>query len=214
MHIRHMEEFIKYLRQFAIFSGEECSLIAAHTKLSSISTGHYALDVEETPRCLPFVTGGVFRIGACDKRGEEHTRRFVTEGHFALDIFTVERAKPSRYFVQAVVDSTLLTISLAAMRQLSAAIDMWDTAMVRIGGAVLVESALAESAPRGIDATTRFKTFEKIHPGLCDRIGLAPVASHLRISTATLSRLRGCPGRRYKFPAKRPPDYTWLYSQE
>lgn len=209
-----MDELIKYLQQFATFSGRECSLIAENTKLVSVPARHYILDVEEIPQYLPFVKSGVFRIGGCNSRGEEHTKRFVTDGHFALDIFTVERGKPSRYFMQAMVDSTLLTIDVGAIRRLSDAIDIWDTAMVRIGGAVLVESALGQSAPRGIDATTRYKTFEKIYPGVCDRIGLAPVASHLRISTATLSRLRHRAGRRYRFPSKHPPDYTWLRSRD
>jgi len=194
-----MDELLDYLSQFAKLSHSDVSFIAGHVQEVSLARDDYFLDIDEIPASFCFVKSGVLRTGCYNSGGEEVTKRFIVEHRFLSDVYAFDSCRPSPEFVQAALDSTLITFTMEAVRHLSAVVGGWETMMARIAIRVLNERDSFVGKPPGTSAASRYVAFERSYPGLVDRIGLCHIASYLGVSTSTLSRIRRKPGRSADF---------------
>jgi len=184
-----MDELLNYLRLFATLSDSDAGCLGHHVREVSLARDDYFLDVNEIPGTIGFVKCGVLRAGCYDSRGATVVKRFIEEGHFISDAYRLG-GRPSQEFVQAVTDSRLLTLSAESVSLMPALIDGWDVLMARVALTILRERQNWGHSWIGVDATSRYLAFDRIHPGLTDRIGLGNVASCLGMSASTLSRIR------------------------
>ncbi|MEK6481215.1 Crp/Fnr family transcriptional regulator [Catalinimonas sp. 4WD22] len=138
---------------------------------------------------LYYVQGGSLRIFVIDAY-EEHTIRFGYQGNFiaALDSFITEQA--SELYIQALKQTELLVISKAAFMELvnSSAenLHLWHTIM---------EQMVYQQMERERDILTsspqeRYQRVLKRSPQLFQEIPHKYIASYLRMTPETLSRLK------------------------
>ena len=185
-----MDELVNYLCQFAKLTRSDIGYLGLHVREISLARDEYLLDIDEIPKAMCFVKRGVLRTGYYNTRGDEVTKRFVMEHRFVSDVYAFHRQRPSQEFVQAALDSILVTFTPDALRHLSTLIVGWETMMAKIAIRMLHEKDNDADKEPGTSAALRYKMFERSHPGLVDRIGLCHVASYLGISKPTLSRIR------------------------
>jgi hypothetical protein len=185
-----MDELFNYLRQFAVLTRSDIESIALHAQEISLARGDYFLDVNEVPKCTCFISQGVLRTGCYNVNEEEMTMRFVRNHHFLTDFYALNITLPSREFVQAATDSKLITFTREDICHLSARVAGWETIMAIVAIRVLKDRNQGENMSSRANATLRYKAFVQNHPDLLEHVGLNDIASYLRISKSTLSRIR------------------------
>jgi CRP-like cAMP-binding protein len=138
---------------------------------------------------LFYIKAGSLKISFLDE-DQEHIIRFGYPGDFiaALDSFVSE--KPSDYFIQAIKKTEVKVISktryLHFIRKTAENRDLWD---------MLLQQLIVQQMEREVDLLTtspakRYERVLKRSPRLFQEIPHKYIASYLRMSPETLSRLK------------------------
>jgi CRP/FNR family transcriptional regulator len=139
---------------------------------------------------LGFVTQGLMRGYYLNAEGEEITTAFVKEKEWATDYPSLLLGKPSRYNLQCLEPTTLISISLAHIRE---GYDRF--AGFERNGRLIAEEVLKQQQRRiesfqFDSAEQRYLDFIKENPQLFNRISLTHLSSYLGIERPSLSRIR------------------------
>lgn len=142
-----------------------------------------------------FVNKGIFRSYALDKEGEEVTKYFIRQNQFVVDLESYYSLKPSESALQAVVESELFVIKRSA----------WDKLNEEVPKLFLLTKSLTEAALLNKikdndflnygTAIDKYKEFIKRYPDLALQVPQQFVASYLKITPQSLSRIRKKLGR-------------------
>ena len=138
---------------------------------------------------LYYVEEGSLRIFVVDEV-EEHTIRFGYQGNFiaALDIFISEN--PSPFYIQALKKTIVKVVSksdyISFLKSHVVNLELWDT---------LLQGLIIQQLEREIDILTsspieRYKRVLKRSPQLFQEIPHKHIASYLRMTPETLSRIK------------------------
>lgn len=183
-----MELFKKHLDTIAPLNSEEWKLAKDLFKEGKISKGEYFVQLDEVCTKIAFVSEGLFRMFYI-VNGEENTTLFFSENQFVTDYFSFLTQTPSIGPIQAIEDSIVYSISYKDLQRLYE-FKNWE----RIGR-IMSERAFSFSvmeANRFLhdDFDTRYVTFIKENPDYIQRIPQYMIASYLKMTPETLSRVK------------------------
>ncbi|MBB6126622.1 Crp/Fnr family transcriptional regulator [Mucilaginibacter lappiensis] len=185
-----MKELINCLSKYSTLSGQHMELITNKAKLLSLKKGDCFLEVGRVAKQLGFVMEGVLRVCWYNNSGEDITRAFIPEHHFALNISSFNNETPSEVCFEAISNCKLLVFSKKDLTELSNTIPGWNDILLKITATALTNKSKISQNMLTQDATTRYLEFLKIYPGLTNRIPLSALASYLGIKQSSLSRIR------------------------
>ena len=157
---------------------------------AQLSKGDFFVQAGEIPQTLGFVVSGLLRFYYIDASGNEFNKSFSIENGFVAAYSGLLLGEPSRLFIDAIEDSTLLVANYEAYRMLSAEHLCWQIINRKIAEGLYIKKEKRESELLLDDATTRYLTFRREYPGLEDRLKQYHIASYLGITPVTLSRIR------------------------
>lgn len=183
-----MEVFKKHLDTIAPLNNEEWKLAKDLFNEEKISKGDYLVRLDEVCTKIAFVLKGLFRMFYI-VNDEENTTLFFSENQFVTDYFSFLTQTPSIGPIQAIEDSIVYSISYSDLQRLYE-FKNWE----RIGR-IMSERAFSFSvmeANRFIhdDYDTRYVTFIKENPDYVQRIPQYMIASYLKMTPETLSRVK------------------------
>ena len=122
--------------------------------------------------------------------GSEHCLGFSYGGSWSGDYDSFVRQRPGRFFVQAVTESMLIGIKHPELLKLYDRIP----AMERFGRLILEEliigRATREIEQLSLSAEERYRRLVQRSPGLLQLVSQKDIASYLRMTPETFSRLR------------------------
>lgn len=159
-------------------------------KVKQVAKGEYLIRVGEHCHHSFFVEKGLLRQFSIDDKGKEHIIQFAPENWFVTDRESVYFDQPSKFFIQAIEDSTVLFLEehfIATLAQQDKAFGDFNNRLLhnhirhlqkRIN---LLLSASAEE---------RYLDFIKTYPDVLLRVPQTMVASYLGITPESLSRVR------------------------
>jgi CRP-like cAMP-binding protein len=185
-----MKELIDSLLRYHALTGHDIEMIKSKAQLKMIRKGDYFLEIGKVARQLGFVTEGILRVCFYNDQGEDITRAFITENHFALNISSFNNKTSSEVNFEAVADCTLLVLSEKDLTELAAAIPCWKDIFSKVSAEALTNKLKISNNMLNQDAKTRYLEFLTIYPGLANRIPLSTLASYLGIKQSSLSRIR------------------------
>jgi CRP/FNR family transcriptional regulator len=141
-------------------------------------------------RNIFFVAKGLLRIYFVDHRGEERTFHFSVEKTFATDYESFLKRVPSSYAIQALEDTTVITITFEMLQ------DLYKN--LRHGqklGRLIAEDYFFIINDKikdlyGQTPLERYNKMNKNFPKILQRIPQHYIASYLNISSVHLSRLK------------------------
>jgi len=186
----NMKELINSLLKYHVLNGHDIELIKSKIHLKTLKKGSYFLETGKVAKQLGFVTEGVLRVCYVNNQGEDITRAFILENHFALNIPSFNNKTPSEVSFEAVSDCKLLVLSEKDLIELASEIPWWNDIFSRIVAVALTSKLTISNNMLIQDAKTRYLEFLKIYPGLANRIPLSALASYLGIKQSSLSRIR------------------------
>jgi len=185
-----------YLLRLAPISDDELALMKQLFVVRTVRAGDVLQRAGEPATFGMFVTRGCLRSYVIDGKGIERIIQFAPEEWWLSDAESMATGKPSQYFVDAIEDSEVLLLSLAAHQQLIQQVPGYGASM-RTGlqrHAAAKDKRIATTLTRS--AEERYRDFLETYPSIALRVPQWMLAAYLGISPETVSRIRAKTARK------------------
>lgn len=170
------------------FPKDELADILSHFHVRHLAKGELWLRTGEVCEYLAFINQGVMRMYH-DIDGSEVTQWLTAENTFITAVSSFVFRTPSRWYINAVTDCSVLVISHAHFELLKK-YSKWlefDSMALANAFALLEERMFFQLS---MSADERYMQLMQNTPSLLNRVPLQYIASMLGITPETLSRLR------------------------
>lgn len=155
-----------------------------------VSARNILLHAGETARRLYFVVTGCLRMYYVKEDGSEITSQFFIENQGVSSFESAFTNSPSRAFIDAIEDSTVLYIEIEELKKIISNNDtvkefFYEYIQQRLITYMHVHESFILDSPE-----QRYIRLMNEHPGLIDRIPQQYIATYLGITPVSLSRIR------------------------
>lgn len=185
-----MEKLKAALSFGGILTKENIEDIISHFEEKELQAGMDFSAIGKVSNEIGFIDSGIIRTYSVSPEGEEVTRYFFRENQFIVDLESYYSRKPSIYPLQAVINSRIVYIK----RQ------EWEKLTEKIPGLFILTKSLSEALflnkLKDNDflnfgtATDKYREFVKRYPDLALYVPQQYIASYLKITPQSLSRIR------------------------
>ncbi len=184
-----LNNFKTQIRTITDFSEEECSLFIPFLKHVSLRKGGFWLKEGQRIDRIAFVQKGALRL-FYTQDGKEINNHFFLENDYAVSYLDLLKQRPTRYNIQALESTELLTFTVSSLEEAYAQSKNWERF-----GRIIAENAYGIATNRFecflfLSAKERYLQMLEDYPGFLQRIPLYHLASYLGIERERLSRIR------------------------
>lgn len=182
--------FSEYLAIHSNLTKQETELISSYFSPQILSKEEPLLCAGNRFEKIIFVTKGILRIYIINAEGEEVTKNFLEKNSFFSDIESFEQGTPSRLNVSSITESCILSLSRSAAAELNSLFPAWEGMMKEGTIQAMNEMIRKQEFLRISDSTAQYRYFVENFPSLAQNVPLKYIASYLRITQSSLSRIR------------------------
>src|SRR4051794_16717545 len=104
------DSLLKNISRYIQLTPEETSYFISLLKEKKLRRKQYLLQEGDVSRYENFVTKGCLRTYQIDEKGQEHIVQFAIEDWWIGDMYSFLTQKPSKYNIDALEDSVVLSI--------------------------------------------------------------------------------------------------------
>jgi len=181
---------IDYFEKLLPLGEEEKSIVKEAFKERRVKRRHFILQKGDICKHHTFVVEGCFRMYMVDEKGKEHNLQFAIENWWITDIGSFYSEEPSRLYIEALENSTVLQLRKEDQLKL-----FDDNIKFNRIFRVLTENALVSAHRRILQnisstAEERYLDFLKRYPHFFNRISNVQIASYLGVTPEFLSTIR------------------------
>ena len=184
------DNLIAHINKFVKLDEDEAEQVCAHVDVISLKKKQFVLQPGEICRANNFVSKGCMRLYFINRNGQEQITQFGLENWWITDLSSLETGKPSIYYVQAVEDAELVSISKKAYEELLLKVPK----MERYFRIILQKTHTATMRRfeylRDQTDEERYREFVALFPGFVQRIPQYMLASYLGFTPQFLSKIR------------------------
>ncbi len=155
-----------------------------------IYKGNLFIREGETPNKIGFITKGLMKYYYIDSDGNEWIKHFSFENDFVASYASFLYQFPSLYFIEAIEESTILTIDYEKYINKINSSMTWNSIARKYTEKIYLEKELRESSLLKQDGAARYSNFLTKYKNLANRITIKDTASFLGITPVSLSRIR------------------------
>ena len=137
-----------------------------------------------------FIAGGLLRLYYVDEKGKELIEGFYEQDKMLGPISAFVSDSPCPFYVQALETTTLVTFNYKGFVKLADEIPELLKFQVQILQNLFLNNAKRDAKRILCDGEQRYLWFCREYPHLIDRVAQYHIASFLRMTPVTLSRLR------------------------
>lgn len=185
-----MENLKQILSFGGILSKDDIEYVASHFKNKNLKTDEHFQEFGKIANEIAFVEKGVLRVYANDFDANEVTKYFIKENQFGVDLESYYTAKPSTDAFQAVVYSEIYTIHKSVLEKLSEELPNFYIFIKTLTEVNLLNKIKDNDFLNFGDAKTKYLEFIRRYPVLAQQIPQQYIASYLKITPQSLSRIR------------------------
>jgi CRP-like cAMP-binding protein len=159
-------------------------------KKRELKKRQFLLKAGEVSRYENFITKGLLRAYTVDANGDEHIAMFGMEDWWIGDFYSFLTQTPAKQNIDALEDSTILSIEKNDLEQLYLKVPKFDRFF-----RILLQNAFIANQNRVLasisqSAEEQYTNFIKKYPSLEQRVTQLQIASYLGITPETISRIR------------------------
>ncbi|SDG59761.1 cAMP-binding domain of CRP or a regulatory subunit of cAMP-dependent protein kinases [Dyadobacter soli] len=185
-----MENLRSALGFAGILGKQEIETVLRDFKGHTLKPGEYFHRFGKVANEMCFVSQGGLRIYALDASGNEVTKYFVRENQFTVDLKSYYSQRPSEDAFQAIVNTQIFVIHKSAVERLCEQLPTFYIFLKCITEAQLLSKINDNDFLNFGDAKTKYLEFIKRYPSLAQQIPQQYIASYLKITAQSLSRIR------------------------
>ena len=185
-----MERLIGHINSILPMSTEDLALLTPLRFELSIKKKANLLVQGDVCKNIYFLTKGFFRMYYIDLEGNEINTRFTQEDNFMVDFQSFLTQKPSRYYWQAMEDSTVLAFAFKDVQRLYASSSSWQKFGRLVAERVYLQLNERVEMLQFMSPEQRYVYLLETRPELFNQISQFQMASYLGIKPESLSRLR------------------------
>lgn len=185
-----MEKLKSALSFGGILSEGDIAIIATAFQQRELKPEEYFQELGKTANKIVFVENGVLRVFSTDEQGNEVTKYFVKENQFFADMISYYSARPATDVIQAATPCKIFWISLFAFEKLYAEIPSLNIFFKSVSESTLLNKLKDNDFLNFGNAKTKYLEFIKRYPELAQQVPQQYIASYLKITPQSLSRIR------------------------
>lgn len=182
--------FAEYLKNDSSLNQDEIELICSYFQEETVKAESQLLIAGNKYKKIIFVVEGILRVFIIDSNGDEVVKNFIEPNCFFADFESFDKNQNALINVSAVTDCTILSLSKVDANELINQLPKWEYLM-KVGGIQAMNEMIKKREFLLIgDSTQQYRHLVKHHPLLAQQVPLKYIASFLRITQSSLSRIR------------------------
>ncbi len=179
-----------HIRKFVDINQEQSTVLAGYAKPLVVKKKQLLLQEGQVCRENYFVEKGCLRMFFTDDKGAEQTTQFAIENWWITDFGSYTNGSPSQFFIQAVENSQLLSVSKSSQDEMFATLPLLERYFRRI-----LERSFGAAQWRiryifSQSKEERYRHFVSLYPAFIQRIPQYMLASYLGLTPEYLSEIR------------------------
>lgn len=180
----------EYLKKNSSLTIDEIELICTYFQEEYIKNETLLVNAGSKYKRIVFVVEGILRVYIVDNKGEEVVKNFIEPNSFFAGIESIEKNQPALISVSAVTDCCLLILSKSDSDALVSQLPQWEY-LIKAGAMQAMNDMIRKQNFLRIgDSSEQYQFFVKNFPLLAQQVPLKYIASYLRITQSSLSRIR------------------------
>ncbi|MGG5505883.1 MULTISPECIES: Crp/Fnr family transcriptional regulator [unclassified Myroides] len=185
-----MKQLITYIQERIDVTAEELDLILSFFTYEKIKKGEQLnAGIGQTQK-LYFVCKGCLRIFYINEAGQDATRFFAFENQFATTLVNFIQGNSADEYMQALEESDVYVISHHHFYELLDLVPQWEKFYRKYLEFAYINNTSRLFAMVTMDAAKRYQDLLCQSPQIVRRLPNKIVASYLRVSQETLSRIK------------------------
>ena len=185
-----MEKLKSALSFGGILSEGDIAIIATAFQQRELKPEEYFQELGKTADKIVFVETGVLRVFSTDEHGNEVTKHFVKDNQFFADMISYYSARPATDGIQTATPCKIFWISLFTFEKLYADIPSLNIFFKSVSESTLLNKLKDNDFLNFGNAKTKYLEFIKRYPKLAQQVPQQYIASYLKITPQSLSRIR------------------------
>lgn len=182
--------FAEYISKHSSLKYEEVELICSYFQQEFLTKETRLVIAGGKYKKIVFVVEGILRLFVIDHNGEEVIKNFIEPDCFFADIECLDKNQNSLINVSAVTDCVILTLSKSDADNLVKVLPQWEY-LLKVGALNAMSDMIKKQEFLHIgDSAEQYQHFVKHFPLLARQVPLKYIASYLRITQSSLSRIR------------------------
>jgi len=185
-----MAEIEHYIKSyFGVIQTNELNGISSLFKLTTLKKGDYSLKSGKQCDKLSFIQSGLLRMFVITE-DKEVTQWISTKGYFSTDLSSFVFENPSRWTIQALVDSEIYTITKDDYKKIGHIVPKWNELekLFIVKCFTILEDRIFSHL--SMSAEERYNFFFTNNKELFNQVPLQYIASMLGMTPETFSRIK------------------------
>lgn len=184
-----MMELEQLITSFLGFSASDAELVATFFKPSFLAKGDYYLKPGNTCTALSFQRSGLIRVFVND--GLTETTQWISgAGGFVTDLAGLVFRTPAKFYIQALADTELYTMSGEDYMRIGTVIPEWHHLEKMFIARCFIFMEQRVFSLLSMKAEERYRWLFNYNPSLFNEVPLQYLASMMGMTPETLSRIR------------------------
>ncbi|MFS4428601.1 Crp/Fnr family transcriptional regulator [Chryseobacterium sp. S90] len=183
-------QLIKHFKEIVSLEDKDIDYITSKLEIIQLKKKEHLLREGQVSRHMRFIAKGSLYAYHIDEKGKENTTQLGIENWWVNDLYSYLSELPSRMFIQANEDTTIIQISKNHLellyKEVPAISEFWRLKM-QSAYVTLQERTFEHSR---VDAYTKYRTFVTTYRNIEQRFPQYMIASYLGITVEYLSYLR------------------------
>lgn len=184
------EQLSEYLNRYQPFSTEEIDTIYSYMKVRTFQKKEHLLLEGEVCSHYYFILSGLVRSYLIDDKAQEKIVRFGIENWWITEHTSFYETSPSRYYIQALEPTQVLTLSKRHLEQLFDSVPKLERVFRIILEKLLTALIKKHEIYEKMSSREHYEEFLRNLPEFSTRIPQYMLASYLDITPEYLSSLR------------------------
>ncbi|MEO1053986.1 MAG: Crp/Fnr family transcriptional regulator [Bacteroidota bacterium] len=185
-----MEKLLTALAFGGILAKENIDYVVSHFEVRNLKFQDHFLKIGQISKEIGFINDGVLRAYSVGHDGEEITKYFIRKNQFVVDLESYYNAQPCDSGVQAVVDAEVFLVKKSVWDRLNEEVPKLYILTKSLSEAALLNKIKDNDFLNYGTAKNKYEEFVKRYPDLALEVPQQYIASYLKITPQSLSRIR------------------------
>ncbi|MGN6647988.1 MAG: Crp/Fnr family transcriptional regulator [Cytophaga sp.] len=181
---------LTHVRKFISLTPEEEMLLSGFFQYRKVSKKENLLQTGDPCKQNYFVLKGCLRLFFIDEKGVEQTTQFAIENWWMNDYMAFQNQQPANFYIQAVENTELLSISFNEQEQLFKALPAMERYFRLVYQKAAAAAQIRTKYQHTFSKEEQYLNFSRSFPDFVQRVPQYLLASYLGFTPEYLSEIR------------------------